>query len=78
MKPKRIGDVIVLVTIDVGKGNFDWERGSQLVDGPDEVHMLDVNWGLEPGMAGQVDAFLIVTVDGDAPMLNQVEVTDCF
>ena len=29
-------------------------------------------------MAGQVDAFLIVTVDADAPMLNQVEVADCF
>ena len=29
-------------------------------------------------MAGQVDAFLIVAVDGDAPMLNQVEVTDRF
>ena len=38
-----IGDVIVLVTIDVGKGNFDRERGSQLVDAPDEVHMLNVN-----------------------------------
>ena len=29
-------------------------------------------------MAGQVDAFLVVTVDGDAPMLNQVEVADRF
>ena len=29
-------------------------------------------------MAGQVDAFLIVAVDGDAPMLNQVEVADRF
>ena len=29
-------------------------------------------------MAGQVDAFLIVAVDGDAPMLNQVEVADHF
>ena len=29
-------------------------------------------------MAGQVDAFLIVAVDGDAPVLNQVEITDHF
>ena len=29
-------------------------------------------------MAGQVDAFLVVAVDGDAPMLNQVEVADRF
>ena len=29
-------------------------------------------------MAGQVDAFLVVIVDGDSPMLNQVEVADCF
>ena len=29
-------------------------------------------------MARQVDAFLIVAVDGDAPMLNQVEIADRF
>ena len=29
-------------------------------------------------MARQVDVFLVVAVDGDAPMLNQVEVTDRF
>ena len=29
-------------------------------------------------MAGQVDAFLIVAVDCDAPTLNQVEVADHF
>ena len=29
-------------------------------------------------MAGQVDAFLIVAVDGDAPVLSQVEIADRF
>ena len=49
-----VGDVIVLVTIDVGEGNFDWERGSQLADGPDEVHMLnELRVGARYGWTGR-------------------------
>ena len=72
------GDFVILVSIDVGEGNCNWKRGRKLVNGSDEVHMLDADRELEPGVAGQMDTFFVVTVDGDSPALNCVEVADSF
>ena len=73
-----VGDFVILVSIDVGKGNCNWKRGRKLANGSDKVHMLDGDRGLEPGVARQMDTFFIVAVDGDGPMLNHVEVADSF
>ena len=73
-----IGVFVILVSIDVGKGNGNRKRGRKLANGSDEVHMLDADRGLEPGVAGQMDTFFALTVDGDAPMMNHVEVADSF